>query len=326
MNKSCELRVASCELAQCYGASARPKVFNSKPETRNPKLFQTGFTLVEMVAVMSITAIVAAAVAVFLRLPLQEYQDAQRRALITDAADTAFTRVKRDLQTALPNSVRVTSVGAVYYLEFLQTRSGGRYRASLSSTPALVCDAVAGDAGGDVLTFGVSDTCFTTLGDLPNRASIVNTDYIVVYNLGTGFTNADAYAVGGAASGNKSLISTVTAGAGGANVVQFAAHKFSLDSPGQRFQVISGPVTYECNPGLGILRRYSGYAIAAAQPTPPGGTPVPLAQNIGNCTITYNQNVINQRIGVVSIWLGFSDATSATNVNLFQQVQVSNVP
>ena len=102
-----------------------------------------------MVAVIAITAIIAAVVAVFIRLPLQEYQDAQRRAEITDAADTAFTRIKRDLQTALPNSVRVTNVGAVFYLEFLQMRTGGRYRSQLSSTPALVCDAVAGDAQGD---------------------------------------------------------------------------------------------------------------------------------------------------------------------------------
>ena len=92
-----------------------------------------GYTLVEMVVVIAITGIIAAAVAVFLRLPLQSYQDAQRRAAITDAADTAFTLIKRDLQTALPNSVRVTNAGAVFYLEFLQVRSGGRYRADSPS-------------------------------------------------------------------------------------------------------------------------------------------------------------------------------------------------
>ena len=297
-------------------------------QTRNS---QPGFTLVEMVAVISITAIIAAAVAVFLRVPMQEYQDAQRRALITDAADTAFTRVKRDLQTALPNSVRVTSVGAVYYLEFLQVRTGGRYRASAPSpavpTGASTCPDVDADgfANENVLQFGVNDTCFTSLGTLQNLGAIVaNADSVVVYNLGPGFANADAYSA--AATNNRSLITAIAAGAGGENVIQIQSHKFTLDSPGARFQIISGPVSYVCDPGAGTLTRISGYAIAAAQPTPPAGASTMLAQNIGNCTITYNQNVINQRIGVVSIWLGFSDATSATNVNLFQQVQVSNVP
>ncbi|MDB5807976.1 MAG: hypothetical protein JWN94_98 [Betaproteobacteria bacterium] len=285
-----------------------------------------GFTLVEMVTVISITAIIAAAVAVFLRVPLQQYQDAQRRASITDAANTAFMQIKRDLQTALPNSVRVKSVGAVYYLEFLQTRTGGRYRSQLSSAPAHICDAVVGDAAGDAFVTSVSDTCFTTLGGLPNRAAIVNTDYLVVYNLGSGFSNADAYAATTAITGNKSLISTVSAGAGGENVVQFAAHKFSLESPSQRFQIVSGPVSYVCDPGAHTLSRISAYTIAVAQPSPPVGTTSLLAQDIASCTITYDQNVINQRVGVVSIQLGFSDATSATAVNLFQQVQVSNVP
>ena len=71
-----------------------------------------GFTLVEMIAVIAMTAVLATGAAVFLRLPLQAYQDAQRRASISDTADTAFAVLKRDLQTALPNSVRVTSVGA----------------------------------------------------------------------------------------------------------------------------------------------------------------------------------------------------------------------
>lgn len=310
----------------------KPETRNSQPATRNSKLFQSGFTLVEMVTVIAITAIVATATAVFLRLPLQEYQDAQRRANITDTADTAFTRLKRDLQTALPNSVRVTTTGAgvstVYYLEFLQMRTGGRYRSQLSSTPAHVCDAVAGDAQGDVLAFGVSDTCFTTLGDIPDRASIVNTDFVVVYNLGPGFTNADAYANGAVTGGNKSLITSAAAGSGGENVIQFQSNTFNLDSPGRRFQVIAGPVSYVCDPGAGTLTRISGYGISAVQPAPPAGATVRLAQGIDasrGCTITYSQNVINQRVGIVSIWLPFSDP-NATNVSLFEEIQVSNVP
>lgn len=304
---------------------------NLKSETRNLKPLQTGFTLVEMVAVIAITAIIAAAVAVFIRLPVQEYQDAQRRADITDAADTAFTRIKRDLQTALPNSVRVATTGSVYYLEFLQARTGGRYRSS-APTPAVTssantCPDTNGDTFADenVLQFGVADTCFTTLGALPSLATIVpNSDSVVIYNLGPGFTSADAY--DGSATNNRSLITGVAAGAGGENLIQFAAHTFTLDSPGRRFHVISGPISYVCDPVAGTLTSISGYAISAVQQKPPAGTSVLLATRITGCTITYDQNAINQRVGVVSIALGFSDVTSATAVNLFEQIQVSNVP
>ena len=88
-----------------------------------------GFTLVEMIVVITITGILAAAVAVFIRRPVESYVDAARRAELTDIADGALRRITRDVRMALPNSVRITSAGNVTYLEYLQTSGGGRYRA-----------------------------------------------------------------------------------------------------------------------------------------------------------------------------------------------------
>ena len=300
---------------------------------RRFKTSNSGFTFVEMIAVISIIGIIGAGVAVFLRMPLQAYQDAQRRGSITDAADTAFAFLKRDLQTALPNSVRVTNVGSIFYLEFLQTRTAGRYRAdnpnpSIASSANTCTDTNANAvADENVLQFGVADTCFTTLGTLSDLASIVaNSDFVAVYNLGPGFSNADAYASGAVTGGNKSLISSAAAGAGGENVITFQSNTFNLESPGRRFHVVSGPVSYICDPTAGTLRRISGYPIAAVQPTAPAGTSVLLSQRVTGCTLVYDQNVINQRQGVVSMWLRMADAAGGTTVNLFQQVQVSNVP
>lgn len=292
-----------------------------------------GFTLIELIAVMVITAVAAGTTAVFLRLPLAQYTDAERRASIADAADTAFARMKRDLQRALPNSVRVTSVGSVYYLEFLSLRTAGRYRADLPSavpaTGATTCPDADGDnlANDNVLQFGVADTCFTTIGAIADFSAVdPNWDWLVVYNLGPGFTNADAYASGNATGGNKSRITGRTSGSGGEDVIQFQSNTFNLESPGHRFHVVFGPVTYACDPTAGTLSRFGNYTISAAQPTPPAGGSALLAKDLNGCTITYDQNVNNQRMGVVSIALRFNDTGGAGTVNLFQQIQVSNEP
>lgn len=294
-------------------------------------LRNNGFTFIEMIAVMVVTAIVAVAVGVFLKLPVKSYQDAQKRQEITDAADTAFRRMIRDLQTALPNSVRLTNAGGIFYLEFLQTRTGGRYRAA-HGTETATCPLGTGD--GDVLAFGAADTCFLTFGgintDPPNTTIATNSDYLVVYNLGPGYTNADAYAAPTATSGNRSLITAYTAGASGEDRIDFQAHTFSLASPGNRFQVVSGPVSYVCSPNAatpanGTLIRYTGYAIAAAQPTPPvGGSSARIAQGITSCTITYDQT--SQRTGIISLWMGFSDPGGGAAFNLVGQAQINNVP
>ena len=136
--------------------------------------------------------------------------------------------------------------------------------------------------------------------------------------------NADAYASGPATGGNKSRIAAaVAAGAGGENVVTFASHTFTLASPGRRFQIVSGPVTYACTGGE--LRRYSGYTITALQSTPPaGGNNALLAGSETGCSFVNATGGASQRTGVVSLTLQISQ--SGESVRLFQQVHVSNVP
>ena len=149
-----------------------------------------GFTLVEAVVVIAITGIVAAAAAAFIAGPVQGYVDTTRRAQLTDIADTALRRISRDLHGALPNSVRLTSNGATFYLEFLQTSGGGRYRAQVDNA-----------GNGDILDFTQPDASFDVLG--PAVAAAAG-NLVVVFNLG--IPGSDAY------SGDDS--SAVTGGAG----------------------------------------------------------------------------------------------------------------
>ena len=132
-----------------------------------------GFTLVEAIIVIVLTGILASAVAVFLRAPVQAYLDVARRAELTDIADTALRRIGRDLRLALPNSIRVTAGNTA--IEFIPIKSAGRYR----------------EAGpGDVLDFSSStDPSFDIIGP---GVDVASGDHIVVYNLG--ITGSDTYA------------------------------------------------------------------------------------------------------------------------------------
>lgn len=284
----------------------------------------SGFTLVEAIVVIVILAIVSSVVAVFIRGPVQGYFDSARRAGMSDVADTALRRMARDVRLAVPNSVRATLSGGVYYLEFVPTLSGGQYRQND------VC-----------FTSGVGGGCvqIAALNGVLSGAAAGNS--IAIYNTNN---NAAADCSGNAPSiycgQNRAAITGVAAAAdatyGSAEInLNFASMVFNpslaASMPGQRFQIFSGPVSYACAPavtgtdGSGTLTRYSGYALQAAQPTAFGAGVghALLAGNVSGCTISYTDGVLGNR-GLITLWLTIM--TQGESVSLMQQVHVDNTP
>src|SRR5215813_4876030 len=258
---------------ECIGFqfAAGPRRANSKLATRNSQLH--GVTLVEMIVVIAITGIIAAAVAIFIRRPVEGYVDAARRAQLTDIADTALRRMTRDLRTALPNSIRTTTVGSVVYIEYLQVSGGGRYRGETDNV-----------GGGNILDFSIADASFDVIGPMP---AFAGGESIVVYNLAASGGTANAYAGDNRTSVNVPATTATT-------IALSPAWQFPFTSPGKRFQIVQYPVTYQCDPTAQTLRRYWGYTIAAAQPTPPaGGNNSLLATSVSGCAFTYA--AVNQR-------------------------------
>ncbi len=290
------------------------------PRMRPGRQRNVGVTLIELVITIVIGGIVSAMVVYFIQ-PVRSYIDSSRRAALADTADTALHRIGRDLRLALPNSVRVTTVGAVTYIEFLLIRTGGRYRAEAGGT------ATCGADPADVLIFTGSDSCFTSLGNVPNAGEVATSDFLVVFNLGPGSANADAYESAGVTGGNKSKITALTG-----DKVEFEAHAFTYESPGKRFFIIEGPVTYACDKTARTLTRYWGYTIQPAQPTPPtAGSPSSalMASGVDDCTATYQSNVVAQSDGLVTLFLKLKAQDSSGDmetVSLYQTVHVNNVP
>ncbi|MCC7484199.1 MAG: prepilin-type N-terminal cleavage/methylation domain-containing protein [Burkholderiales bacterium] len=259
-----------------------------------------GFSLVELIVVIAVTGVVAAAVAIFIRRPVEGYLDAARRAELSDIADTALRRMTRDLRAALPNSIRITASGTSIYLEYLQVSGGGRYRAEPDGVGA-----------GDPLDFSAADGAFDVIGTLP---AFAGGESIVVYNATASGATANAYA-----GDNRAAVSGTSASG-----INLSAPKlFPFASPGRRFQVVQYAVTYRCDTATGELRRYWDYGIASPQPAPPA-TPnnALLARHVNACSFSYSP--ATQQLGVVALNLQVS--RGGETVRLFQQVHVSNVP
>ncbi|WP_333878796.1 prepilin-type N-terminal cleavage/methylation domain-containing protein [Methylobacter sp.] len=266
---------------------------------------QSGFTLIEVIMVMIITGILAALVTSF-AAPMRGYFDAVARADLSDAADIALRRMARELHTALPNSVRVSG----NFIEFLPTITGGRYRNVQDCSAA---------CAGDILDFVAADTSFDVIGILPTVPAVG--EEVVVYNT----TPAAVYAGVNVVALTSSVACTLSA----IRICFNNGMLFPFASPGNRFQIITGPVTFAC---IGnTLWRYSGYVRQAAQPTnlliAPLNAAISTRLATGvNCATSnfFYAPGATQRASLITMRLTLFNTSD--NVTLLHQVHVQNVP
>ena len=285
-----------------------------------------GFTLIELVIVIAISAIVSTFIFRNIAAPIEGFADLSRRARLVDVAETALARMTREIRLALPNSVRVTAGGQS--LEFLRTLTGGRYRADVDP----------GDPLSDPIDFAFTADSFDVLGPLDgNLAAEVSggaggvddclngsSDCLVIFNTGQPADCAaqpqpqrtNAYCgdnLAGVVAVTPAQVSFDASGAAGS--------PFQFGSPGQRFHIVDTPVSFVCS-GV-TLERHAGYAITPAQQAAPGGSVALLANRVGACSFRYDPGTAT-RAGVVTIALTIREGSET--VTLLQQVHVPNVP
>ncbi len=271
---------------------------------------QSGFTLVEAIMVIVITGIIAAAVAIFIRSPVDGYLDAVSRSELTDAADTALRRIARDVRTALPNSLRTTSPPSSACFEFIPSVGGGRYRIAPGNGPV-----------GDILDFTAADSSFDVIAssNLPPAGGYGTAYNAVVYNLG--IPGADAYTVADHNRAKIALSSNATA------ITLDSANLFPFESPGHRFDVVPDyAIVYAC---AGTAVRRSTRALAQAQmgscPNATVGEVLVANVDCANSFFAYEE-AVTQRNGLLSINLVLTGSRGGERVTLYQEVQVDNTP
>jgi MSHA biogenesis protein MshO len=268
-----------------------------------------GFTLVELVMVIVVTGIVASSTAVFISGPVSAYYATVRRALFADTADVALRRFTRDVESAVPNSARLSTVGGVTFIELIPTLTAGHYRSIPDPSGA-----------GPTLDFtSTTGNSFQIIG--PYDTPAVGAQ-LVIFNLGPGVSASDAYA-----GTNRRSITAVNTSA---NTITYSLSggQFPFASPSDRYFVVNGAMTYVCDPVGGTLARYSGYAIQSSQPTSVGAAPLStatkgvLATDVTGCAASLTQ--VFQSHAVVTMYLTL--ASGADSLSFYQEAHVPNVP
>jgi hypothetical protein len=199
-------------------------------------------------------------------------------------------------------------------LELLATTGVARYYGENDK------NAQHGGQAGEELTIGNAATTFGTLDSFTSQALPYQAAYLSTGNLGTAAYNA--YNSATAVMTPTSTVVTLSSNppqtpppafVPGENLVTMSPPMTfkALGAPATQPSVhnaylVSGPVSYVCNPNaanpaVGTLMRYSGYTVTPAQPVPPAGTGALIAHDVSACTISIAPAPANYAYGQIAI-------------------------
>lgn len=293
---------------------------------------QRGFTLIELIVVIVITAIIAGTIVVFVRPALDAYTDTRQRSDLSDQADTALRRIVRDVRQAVPNSLRMPNSQC---FELVPTIAGGRYRQGPDvandspnpcSTPSGTCAAWV-DPTKSLSTFDTL-TAFSTTPATGDWVVINNQNGNDVYE-GNNRWSITALATPTTSQGQHRL--TVSAANGGTAL--------SSGYDGGRFQVVANnqqAVFYICSGadgtldgsgnGKGTLYRLKRSFNSTYPTSCPATTGADvLATKVRTCTFVYDPNQgATQQSGF--LWLSLELARNNETASLAMGAHVMNVP
>ncbi len=281
-----------------------------------------GFTLVELILVIALSAVVGVMISTVLSRPLEGFVAQSRRAELVDQAALALNRMARDIRRAVPNSVRVEDGGRA--LELLSISSGGRYLPnrldgeSLRFAPGSAAGCTA--PGNDCQTFRV----------LVPGLSVDGVRWLVLYNTGAesgGVPLAGSNLWAAADTAGRHVITPQGTGFaatadGSSTLLQVSppsgSFVFAYASPQRRFYLADEVAGYRCD-AAGRLLRFTRASLAPAFVADASRV---VVDSVSHCSFSYQPGSL-RRAGLVGLTLRLTDGES---IELFQQVQVDNAP
>ena len=311
----------------------------NKPSNEQSHL---GFTLIELVMVITLMAIIAATVTPILTRPFANYHTQFARQELVSLAQSTADKISQDLKQSLPNTIRISDDAST--LEFIQIEQGGRYRASI----------ISGDD--TALSPSQSDRRFTVLGDFGTynnsgaRLSLYNTSVETFYTQLLQTTDqATVTAVNNnvqvmpvavtpcstdcSQTNNTSPITDITF----QRPHQF--DRFGPGSPKNRLFLFTTGIIYQCSPDMiaadGSLNiyRYQNYDFKSDQNDLDTRAEIEastseqkslLSQKLSQCVFSYTQGN-STRSGVIDISITMQNEAAGT-ITLLKQVLVQNAP
>lgn len=266
--------------------------------------FSAGFTLVEMVVVMTVIVILGSLSTGFIHQSIVGYVTTEQNVLMSSMADSALHKLGLDIHNALPNSIRITGDRTHTYMELVPIWAAGRYRTGLDA-----------NGGGDPLLFNVLDSGFDVLG---SPVAVAAGNQLVIDNLG--IPGADVYA--------GENVSALTVAGSRLNHLSMRPAMFKLSSPGNRFFIVQHAQSYVCDMSNGQLLLFSAYPIQNAQPASLSllnrlGQSRVVVDHVVACSMQYTPGVL-QSNGMVHVVLKLAQNNSV--VQLYRTFSVLNSP
>jgi MSHA biogenesis protein MshO len=299
-----------------------------------------GFTMVELVVSITISALLAGFISLVLTGPVDAYFDQTARTQLSDEAQFVSKAFTTDLRFALPNSVRIRTSGSRSIIEFLEVMSVSIYRptGTLADPP---------NAAADELDFGTPQDEFSVFGRLDPNAVLDAFDryefsgYLVVNNRGADAADdRNAYRPGAAANG------VITPTGATFEIQRDDDNRETLRLPASfgfvtpeglpepqplnRIFAVRGPVTYICDSNSRTLRKFEGYPInddiptSETSPQLTSATVTTLAANVSECNVRCGGPSENACEDVLILDMTVARATATERVRIFEQVPLDN--
>lgn len=266
------------------------------------RALQSGFTLVELVMVIIISAILAVGTTRFIAQSSQSLVTSSERLTLSTTAGLISERISREVRSALPNSVRTFEDGGFSCLEFVPVINSSEY---LSIPVAAAANSF------QAVQFADGDFDSGYLSVYPSSTT-------EVYNTTTQTVT-------------QAQVATAASVATGVMDVSFPAGvtvQLPAESPTRRFYLVSQPVSF-CEDTNGRVWRYFNYGFHAdsrASLPAPAANRVVIGDGVQPGSLDFQLTPAQlQRNAMIRVSLT-TQSGRGEQVSMAQEVQLRNVP